>query len=86
MVLENSGSIAKGDAHLRAQSWTGEDQWVCGCFHGAGAAVEGLVLISEAGRVRGVALAVDCREHAGASELSTDCVCPCVLEPCTAYL
>lgn len=48
--------------------------------------MEGLVLISEAGRVRGVALAVDCQEHAGASELSTDLVCPCVLEPCTAYL
>lgn len=86
MVLENSGSISKGDAHLRVQSWTGEDQWVCGCFHGAGAAVEGLVLISEAGRVWGVALAVDCREHAGASEFSTDHVCPWVLVPCTAYL
>lgn len=42
MVLESSRSVSKGDAHLSVQSWTGEEHWVCGCFHGAGAAVEGL--------------------------------------------
>lgn len=42
VVWESSRSVSKGDAHLRVQSWTGEDHWVCGCFHGAGEPMGGL--------------------------------------------
>lgn len=38
---------------------------------GQGRLWRGWVLISEAGRGWGVALAVDCRKHTGASEFST---------------
>lgn len=36
-----SRSVSKGGTHLRVQSWTDEDHWVCGCFHAGGSSCRG---------------------------------------------